>query len=98
MFSQQQQRDKKIKSFLAAEAAELSLEQQQNLIEQLIIQTKAQINNLQNEDSRLAEGARFNDKLYRHLNVIKAFRNNTKDFVDLFNLWQYHSLRFITDQ
>lgn len=90
MFNQQQQREKKIRNFIAAEALELSLEEQQNLVEQLIIQTKAQINRLQEDDCRIEQSDNLNDRLYKQLNVIKAFGRNTNDFLDLFKLWQNH--------
>jgi len=89
MFSQQQQREKKIRNFIVAEALELSLEEQENLIEQLIIQTKRQINK-EDEESRLEHSGNLNNRLYRQVNVIRAFRHNTKDFVELFELWQHH--------
>jgi hypothetical protein len=92
MFNQQQQREKKVKNFIASVASDLSLEDQQNLIEQLVIQTKQQINKLQDGDLRIELSNNLNNRLYRHLNIIKAFRQNSNDFIDLFELWHNYSL------
>ena len=92
MFKQQQQRDRKIKNFLVIEAHDISLEEQLNLIELLIIQTKAQINKIQDQDQRLELFAILNDRIYKQMNIISAFRQNARDFINLFELWKNHML------
>jgi len=91
MFNQQQQRERKIKNFIRAEASELGLEEQQDLIEQLIVQIKKQINNLDDENLRIKHSGNLNERLYKQLNLLRAFRQNAGDFINLFELWiQYN--------
>lgn len=94
MFNQQQQKEKKIRNFILSEALDLSLDEQQNLIEQLIIQTKRQINQTQEEEIRIKLSNDLNNRLYNQLNIIKAFRDNSDDFINLFELWQNQELSY----
>jgi hypothetical protein len=94
MFEQQQQKEKKIRSFIALQASELSIEEQQNLVDQLITQIKTRINLSQDEDWRFRQSSDLNIRLYKQTNIIKAFKENTKDFVELFELWRIRSLEY----
>jgi hypothetical protein len=94
MFEQQQHREKKIRSFIALQASELSIEEQQNLVDQLITQIKTRINLSQDEDWRFRKSSDLNIRLYKQTNIIKAFKENTKDFVELFELWRSQSLEY----
>ena len=88
MFKHQQQREKKIRNFILTEASELSIEEQQNLIEQLVIQIKRQIYELKDESYGIEQTDRLNTRLYKQLNILRVFKENTRDFVCLFELWQ----------
>ena len=69
MFNQQQEKEKKIKIFIASVASDLDLVEQENLIEQLIIQTKTQINRIDDDHQALVHANYLNNRIYKQINI-----------------------------
>lgn len=87
MFKQQQDKEKKIKNFIATIAEDLDIYYQEDLIEHLIISLKSRIDKIRDPHMSLVHQNHLNDRLYKQINVLQAFQNNHRDFETLFNLW-----------